>query len=162
MLEVMSASGDTAYNLRAGPGRNYEVVGEIAPGQLGRLSDVNENGTWLKLDTGEKQGWLAADLVVVTGEMVLDVPAPTSRTRQGLVQAWEAVNVRRGPDRSFRSIGRLTPGQVALVLGKNGDGTWWQIQFEGEMGWVADEAVQFAGVSDDVADHRADGDSFAH
>ncbi|MGQ9814953.1 MAG: SH3 domain-containing protein, partial [Candidatus Roseilinea sp.] len=70
---------------------------------------------------------------------------PTQRTRNGLVQAWENVNVRAGPGRQFRVLGRLAPGQIAPVIGKSADDLWWQITFEQRPGWVSINVVQFVG-----------------
>lgn len=145
MVEVMSASGDAAVRLRAGPGSRHEVVGALQPGQFGELIEINEDGTWAKIDTGETQGWLPANWIVLTGEISFDMPGPTQRTRSGLAQAWESVNVRAGPGRQFRVLGRLSPGQIAPVIGKSADGRWWQIIFQQQAGWVSMDVVQFAG-----------------
>ncbi len=146
MLEVMSASGDEPINLRAGPGRAYDIVGQIGPGQGGLLADVSEDGSWVKIATDEVSGWMPAVLVVLTGQTLVDIPSPTSRERDGMLQAWENVNVRSGPGTAYRSLGRLTSGQVVPVLARSGDGRWWKIPFKGREGWVVDDAVQFAGI----------------
>ncbi len=145
MVEVMSASGDTAVRLRSGPGSQYEVVGALQPGQFAELAEMNDDGTWVKIDTGELQGWLPANWIVLTGEVSFDMPGPTQHTRDGLVQAWESVNVRAGPGRQFRVLGRLAPGQIAPVIGKSADDLWWQVLFQSRVGWVSRDVVQFAG-----------------
>jgi len=145
MVEVMSASGDAAVRLRSGPGNQHEVVGALQPGQFGELAEMTEDGAWVKIDTGDLQGWLPANWIVLTGEISFDLPGPTQRTRDGLVQAWDNVNVRAGPGRQFRILGRLVPGQIRPVIGKSADGLWWQIVFQQRAGWVSAEVVQFAG-----------------
>ncbi len=146
----MSASGEAAVRLRSGPGRQYEVVGALQPGQFAELAEMNDDGTWVKIDTGDLQGWLPANWIVLTGEVSFDMLGPTQRTRDGLVQAWESVNVRAGPGRQFRVLGRLAPGQIAPVIGKSADALWWQILFENRRGWVSKDVVQFAGDSERV------------
>jgi PKD repeat protein len=47
-----------------------------------------------------------------------------------------SVDVRRGPSTSYNVFGRLEVGTIALVTGRNGDSSWWQIDFEGDDGWV--------------------------
>lgn len=145
MVEVMSASGDAAVRLRSGPGSQHDVIGALQPGQFAELAEINDDGTWAKIDTGELQGWLPANWIVLTGEISFDMPGPTQRTRDGLIQAWESVNVRAGPGRQFRVLGRLAPGQIAPVIGKSADERWWQILFQSREGWVARDVVQFAG-----------------
>lgn len=145
MLEVMSASGDSAIQLRAGPSAQHQVIGVLEAGQFGELMEINADGTWAKIDTGRAQGWLPSYWIVLTGEMSIDFPAPTQRTRDGLVQAWEYVNVRAGPGRAYRVLGRLKPGQIAHVIGQSADQAWWHILFEGQAGWVSQAVVQFGG-----------------
>lgn len=67
------------------------------------------------------------------------VPA-TATTPAAMVEASDkGVNVRSGPGTSFEEIGRLEPGQKAAVTGRYGD--WWQIDYGGTPGWVADWVV---------------------
>ena len=55
-------------NLRAGPGADYPVVGQINAGQEVALAARNSAGDWIQIDLGDdEQTWVAADL--------LDLPA---------------------------------------------------------------------------------------
>lgn len=48
------------------------------------------------------------------------------------------INVRSGPGTDFAAIGRLAPGQVRRITGKNTDGTWFEIEMpDVGKGWVA-------------------------
>jgi len=47
-------------NLRAGPGTNYQVTGNVRKGVAVTVVDQNSNGTWYKLDNGK---WIASFLV---------------------------------------------------------------------------------------------------
>ena len=47
-----------------------------------------------------------------------------------------SVDVYRGPSTSYRVVGRLEVGAIAMVTGRNGDSSWWQIDFDGDDGWV--------------------------
>lgn len=51
------------------------------------------------------------------------------------------VNVRSGPGRQYKLLGRLADGNTAPVLGKSLDGQWWHIRFRGKLGWVHGDYV---------------------
>jgi hypothetical protein len=51
------------------------------------------------------------------------------------------MNVRGGPGTNYNIIGAATSGQRYPVTGKNNDGSWWQIDFNGQPGWVFAELV---------------------
>ncbi len=46
------------------------------------------------------------------------------------------VNVRGGPGTGYNILGAATPGQRFPVTGKNDAGDWWQINYNGQAGWV--------------------------
>ena len=46
------------------------------------------------------------------------------------------LTVRRGPARIYEVMGELETGQQHPVTGRNFDGSWWQIEYEGQPGWV--------------------------
>ena len=63
-------------------------------------------------------------------------PAPA---RPRLVTGDSAVNVRHGPGLAYEKIGLLPPGTEAFVTGWSG--AWWQIDVNGEAGFVFGEIV---------------------
>jgi hypothetical protein len=68
-------------------------------------------------------------------------PTPTPTPLPAQVYANQAINVRSGPGVTYARIGTLTPGQRYLVTGKNPVGDWWQIDYNGRIGWVTDSLV---------------------
>ncbi|MFZ2489307.1 MAG: SH3 domain-containing protein [Anaerolineae bacterium] len=77
------------------------------------------------------------------------LPAPTTAPTPDVasVVATRAVNVRSGPGTAYNTIGQMLPGQTARLLGKNQDGTWWQIEVSGaaNSAWVIAEMVSTQG-----------------
>jgi hypothetical protein len=60
----------------------------------------------------------------------------------------EAVNCRFGPGTAYLSIGGLKAGTSVPIIGKNGDGGWWQIQNPNDVTskcWVAGSATTTSG-----------------
>lgn len=61
---------------------------------------------------------------------------PEPEAEPAVVTVQGELNVRGGPDTSFPVIGAATVGQEFPITGQNGEGDWWQIDFDGEFGWL--------------------------
>lgn len=73
-------------------------------------------------------------------------PEPTPTTVQAAeVTINQQINVRGGPGTNYNIIGAANPGQRFPVTGKNNDGSWWQINYNGQTGWVFAELVTAQG-----------------
>jgi hypothetical protein len=61
--------------------------------------------------------------------------------------ATDVLNIREGPARTTASLGKLQKGQEVTVVGRNGDGTWLQIERPdgAGLGWVSAEFVTVTG-----------------
>jgi uncharacterized protein YraI len=55
------------------------------------------------------------------------------------------VNVRSSPGLTANILGRLNKGQNAPITGKSQDGLWWQINFNGQPGWVYAPVARVSG-----------------
>lgn len=70
------------------------------------------------------------------------VPSATPQTEVvARVIAQETINVRGGPNTTFGPVGTASPGDEFVVLGRNADGSWIQIDYPdllaGQEAWVA-------------------------
>jgi uncharacterized protein YgiM (DUF1202 family) len=53
------------------------------------------------------------------------------------------INVRSGPGTTFQPVSAVDPGTEFVVIGRNGDGSWIQVQLEdGREGWVSASLVE--------------------
>jgi len=77
-------------------------------------------------------------------------PPPTATPVPPVVMTDEKVNVRSGPGTAYPVIGQAQPGQKYPVTGKNPQGDWWQINFNGQSGWIIDRLVSKEGQIDSV------------
>lgn len=66
-----------------------------------------------------------------------NTPAPANPQ----VTLTQIVNVRGGPGTNYNVLGAGNPGQVFPVTGKSPAGDWWQINFNGQSGWVFGQLV---------------------
>lgn len=66
-------------------------------------------------------------------------PTPTVAAPQIVVSS--PVNIRVGPSTSHPLLGSAQPGETFSAIGKSSDGAWWQIEYNGQTGWVFGELV---------------------
>ncbi|MGE5138820.1 MAG: SH3 domain-containing protein [Rudaea sp.] len=75
-----------------------------------------------------------------------DTAAPPSSTPLPPIATTKIiVNLRAGPGVSYTVIGKLKRGERHPILGKSEDGKWWQIDFQGRMGWLPGDLVDVQG-----------------
>src|SRR5581483_2969651 len=74
-------------------------------------------------------------------------PQPTQAPKPVTATTTDVLNIRQGPARTTASLGKLQKGQTVTVVGRNGDGTWLQIQIpdKTDLGWVSAEFVTIEG-----------------
>jgi uncharacterized protein YraI len=73
---------------------------------------------------------------------------PTDRVT---LASGQIVNLREGPGTNYPVVGQLAAGARYDVIGKNEDGSWWQIDFSGQKAWVIGQLVSAAGDTASIA-----------
>ncbi|MCC7207261.1 MAG: serine hydrolase, partial [Anaerolineae bacterium] len=66
---VVTAEAMGSANLRAGPGTEYGIVGEITKGTAYPVIGRHARFPWLLLQLPDRQGWVFRDLVTITGNV---------------------------------------------------------------------------------------------
>jgi hypothetical protein len=64
------------------------------------------------------------------------------------VEIFQDVNVRGGPCTCYDQVGVLLPGQTSAIIGRNPEGTWYEIEYVGGpdgIGWVFKDLVHVIG-----------------
>lgn len=74
-----TVSMSRAMNVRAGPGTNYNVIGQASPGDEYPISGKNPAGGWWQIIFGGQYGWVYAPLVTATNPELVQV-APSIPT----------------------------------------------------------------------------------
>ena len=60
---------DTIVNVREGPGTNYNILGQINPGETQRITGMNPAGDWWEIDFGGRSGWIINQLATAAGDL---------------------------------------------------------------------------------------------
>jgi uncharacterized protein YraI len=128
-------------NVRSEPRIGNNVITRISRGQqfgaIGRSSD----GLWVQLDLGNGQtGWVSAAYVTDSSTAAQGLSGLSLRSTVRLL-------VRATPSVEADAVALLLPSEVAQIVGRSGDGLWWQVNDGGTVGWVS---AQFVTLSPDV------------
>lgn len=119
---------------------------------LGRNSDF----TWFQINANGTIGWVSARFVTVQNGASLPVITPDAQgggqapVNTGLIVTATpyTVNIRSGPGTENSRLARLPAGQTAEIIGRTANNLWWQINYNGIVGWVvAEYAVIQPGVN---------------
>ena len=63
-------------------------------------------------------------------------PTATATSAQVYITITRNMNVRRGPGTNYVVLGYATIGEEFDINGRNTDGSWWRISFDGRNGWI--------------------------
>lgn len=143
-----AAATVTAYRLNV---RNQPnaitglVVTKINRNETYPVVGRNAAGTWWQLNINGQFGWVNGSYVSVRDAQLVPVTDTTGTPPQqpqqpattGSLTSLLNVNIRSGPGMEYSVIGRLPYRQTAAVLGRNTDGSWYQIQYGSIIGWVS-------------------------
>ena len=70
---------------------------------------------------------------------------PTSTPQIAQLVLNDLVNIRSGPVTTYGLVGSGQQGNIFRITGKNSDGSWWQIDYNGQAGWVFGQLVAVTG-----------------
>lgn len=76
-------------------------------------------------------------------------PDPVVRLNETIT---EQINVRAGPGTNYPVLDTFEPGEIAIVIGRNADKSWWRVKLEGAgtPGWVYARLVKLTGIDEQV------------
>lgn len=117
-ISLVSVDGDNV-NMRSGPGSNYSVLWELGRGFP--LKVLGRKGGWVKVEDFEgDSGWIYGKLVAKNPHLIVKK---------------KRINVRSGPGRNYRLVGKANYGVVFKTI-KSAKG-WVNVEHEnGLTGWV--------------------------
>ncbi len=70
-----------------------------------------------------------------------DTPPPPTPALAAELVINTTMNVRGGPGTNYNIVGSANSGERYSVQGKNDASSWWQIDFQGQHGWVFNDLV---------------------
>jgi uncharacterized protein YraI len=149
-------------NVRITPAIGAEVIAFVNAGTLfENVSARSGDGEWVRVKVGGQEGWVGFPVITVLSGDVNALPVGDPRTipyggfespRAGITTATSAVSgrlalsglrIRSGPGLGYVVLANAPRYTVFPVLGRTAENTWVQVNFEGTLGWVAAEFVEF-------------------
>jgi uncharacterized protein YraI len=135
-------------NVRSAPNSSAPVVTQVTFGEQFPVYGKSADNRWYLIDVFGTRGWASSGYLRVDQPQnvpVVDsntqvVPQPTTPPTSGapIVTATPYnVNVRSGPGTEFGKLATMPVGATAPVVGRNSNNTWWQVNFNGIVGWVS-------------------------
>lgn len=149
-------------NVRLLPAIGAEVVGYVNAGQVfDNVQARSGDNQWFRVDFAGQQAWIGAPVVsVLNGADINALPVADPRTipyggfeqpRAGITSVTSPITgrlvdsglrVRGGPGRAYPVLANAPRYTIFSLLGRTADNTWWQVNFEGTLGWVDSRFVQ--------------------
>ncbi len=148
-------------NVRLYPAIGAEVIATVNAGYSTNILARSGDGEWVQVEIGGQLGWIGlAVLAVVNGDLN-SAPVGDPRTipyggfenpRAGLTSVTSAftgklqnsgLRVRGGPGRAYPVLANAPRYAIFSLLGRTLNNTWVQVNYEGTLGWVAAQFVDF-------------------
>lgn len=137
-------------NVRNAPSTSGAILTRIRQNEVYAALGFNPSLTWVQISANGLTGWISRAWVILNTTnlpIIVDtapLPVPTVQPPVTGITATAApfnVRIRTGPSTTFGELARLRAGESAAVIGRNASSTWWQINYNGIVGWVS---AQFA------------------
>jgi uncharacterized protein YraI len=125
------------------------VIAKINPGESYTVMGRTDDSTWWQISVNGQLGWVFSNYVNTynTANVPITYRANAAQTANTgyTVTATTNLIIRSGPGTSFALLGNLLNGRSAAVVGRNTRSTWYQINYNGVVGWVTASGVQLQG-----------------
>lgn len=135
-------------NVRDAPNTGGAILTKVNRGEVYPVVGANADQSWWQINVNGTVGWVFGRFVTVGGNVNVPVtnsgaafaaPAATGFT----VTALDTVNIRNLPStRGSTVLSKLPRNALAQVVGRNANGSWWQIDYQGVVGWVSARFAQ--------------------
>ena len=124
----------SGLNVRSGAGTGYSVIGSLSNGT--NVEIVETSGSWYKIKYGSGYGYVSKDYILVNTRSI----AENTVLREGTVVT-VALKVRNESNYESNVIGTIAMGEKVSVLEDSGE--WSKIEYNGKMGYILNEYVDF-------------------
>lgn len=150
-------------NIRLIPAIGAEVLGTVSAGYTFELvTGRSGDNQWLRVDYFGEEGWVnLAPLTILDGSLeALPVADPrtipyggfnspragsTDKTGPVPARATDGLRVRAGPSRAYPTLANINFNQLMTLTGRTAANKWYQVSFEGTLGWVNAAFVEILG-----------------
>ncbi|MBL8161982.1 MAG: SH3 domain-containing protein [Anaerolineae bacterium] len=130
-------------NVRSAPDTNAAILLKINRNETYPIIGATADRAWYQISVGGVSGWVFGRFVSVGGAGSVPTVNPAVPTTNAPVDtgydatAQDTVNIRSGPSRTQAILGKMPINGVARIVGRTSNNTWWQVNYQGLVGWVS-------------------------
>lgn len=152
-----TVTGAFRLNVRNAPDPvNGAIVTRINRNETFPVTGRNPEGTWYQINVNGVLGWVNGAYVTVSNPAIVPVvstapvQAQQATVSTGIVVTATpfVVNIRGGAGTNFPVLGKIPVNGTAAVVGRNASNTWWQVNYNGIVGWVTAEYTRMQANAD--------------
>ncbi len=148
---VKGSDGQTFSQVRPLSDPGVALAAPNVPGALQVEAAIKDRGQVVARQSGANLAVATYTPVPTPTPLFTPTPTPSPTPQTAELTARTNANVRTGPSTAYPRIGSLRAGATYRVTGRDGDGAWWQISFDGRAGWVSGEVATVSGNTSSVA-----------
>jgi uncharacterized protein YraI len=129
----------SVLNVRGGPGTGAQILGKLTAGRQVYLIGRSTDGSWLNIRWQYGTGWVAARYTSAgdaTPTTDISTAPVTEEEAFAYVNAG-SLNIRTGPGVNYDIVGVVTGGERLPILGRNSNGSWYNVQTVFGEGWAS-------------------------
>jgi uncharacterized protein YraI len=145
---ALTVTGAFRLNVRSAPSVvTGAVLTRINRNETYPITGRNLDASWYQINVNGVVGWVSARFVTTANAAGVPVvtatgsPAATPVTGITVTATPYTVNIRQGPGTQFSRLARLPAGSVAQLIGRIANNQWYQVNYNGILGWVSAEYV---------------------
>ncbi len=146
---VSAAVTAARLNFRNAPNPNATILLKLNQNEVYPVTGKTADSSWVQITVNGVSGWVYTRFVTLTGNFN-SVPVVTGNAQATaqpvdtgyIVTALDNVNVRSAPSRSGAILARMQRTETARVVGRTGNNRWWQVNYNGTIGWVSSTFAQ--------------------
>ncbi|MCC6614743.1 MAG: tandem-95 repeat protein [Anaerolineae bacterium] len=158
--DVIVVVNRDGVNVRLFPAIGAEVLGFVNAGFNTPVLARSADNQWVKVEFSGDEGWIGFPVITLISGDLESVPVEDPRTvpyggfgcpRAGLTDSTSdvtgilrdsGVRVRSGPSRAYVVLANAPRGTVFPILGRSTNNAWFQVNFNGVLGWVIAREVE--------------------
>jgi uncharacterized protein YgiM (DUF1202 family) len=127
-------------NVRQSPSCDCGVLTRVRYGETYPIVGRNADNSWWQINVNGTVGWVFSRFTEVFNTAYVPVTDQSSAVQfpaTGYNVTATATGVLRShPGNRNAYLGYIPAGRTAQVVGRNADSTWWQVNYNGVIGWV--------------------------
>jgi len=147
-------------NVRVIPAIGANVRGSVPAGFVFDANARSGDNEWLRFDYLGEEGWIGTPILTILESNIADLPIADPRSipyggfespRAGTTSATSAITarltsglrLRAGPSTSYPELTSVSFNTIVPVHGRTAGNGWIQISYEGTLGWVTAQWLEF-------------------